>query len=210
MNRVDPALFAACFEAWVADMWPGFHEFIAIDGKTARRTHGRGKGLKALHTLSAYAANARLTLENDVAAYFRTAQASEIASKTTVEKGHGRIKTRTYLASSHVDLIDSDRRDPALRASPACHPDPGSQHHRTSRPDRLRDQILPLLRQPRRRIQGRPVTRPPRPRSQQHGHRQPYPTRPRAKSPIQGQRQHPTQTRRLEPRLPGQPPAGPR
>jgi hypothetical protein len=38
------------------------HDFIAIDGKTARRTHDKPKGLKALHTLSAYATNARLTL----------------------------------------------------------------------------------------------------------------------------------------------------
>ena len=35
---------------------------VAIDGKTARRTHDRRKGLKALHTLSAYATTARLTL----------------------------------------------------------------------------------------------------------------------------------------------------
>jgi predicted transposase YbfD/YdcC len=34
----------------------------AIDGKTARRTHDRKKGLKALHTLSAYASTARLVL----------------------------------------------------------------------------------------------------------------------------------------------------
>ena len=37
-------------------------DFIAIDGKTSRRTHDRRKGLKALHTLSAYATNARLCL----------------------------------------------------------------------------------------------------------------------------------------------------
>jgi predicted transposase YbfD/YdcC len=61
-NRVDPTLFAHCFENWVAAQWPGRHEFIAIDGKTARRTHDRRNGLKALHTLSAYATAARLTL----------------------------------------------------------------------------------------------------------------------------------------------------
>ena len=62
MNRIDPALFARCFEAFVAAMWPDRHDFIAIDGKTARRTHEKSKGHKALHTLSAYATNARLTL----------------------------------------------------------------------------------------------------------------------------------------------------
>jgi predicted transposase YbfD/YdcC len=62
VNRVDPILFGRCFETWVAALWPDRHEFIAIDGKTARRTHDRRKGLKALHTLSAYAICARLTL----------------------------------------------------------------------------------------------------------------------------------------------------
>lgn len=178
MNRINPMLFARCFEAWVAEVWPGRHDFIAIDGKTARRTHDRRKGLKALHTLSAYATNARLTLaqlsvpeknneitaipvvldtlaeagqlegalvtidamgcqvdiadkilehgadyllalkgnqptlEADVADYFRTAPAAEIATKTTVEKGHGRIETRRYVASENIDWIASTRSYP--------------------------------------------------------------------------------------------------
>jgi predicted transposase YbfD/YdcC len=62
VNRIDPVLFGCCFNSWIAALWPDRHEFIAIDGKTARRTHDQRKGLKALHTLSAYATNARLTL----------------------------------------------------------------------------------------------------------------------------------------------------
>jgi predicted transposase YbfD/YdcC len=177
-NRIDPALFAPCFESWTASLWPGRHDLIAIDGKTARRTHDKRKGLKALHTLSAYATNARLTLaqlsvpektneitaipdlldhlaeakqlkgalvtvdamgcqvaiadkivahgadyllglkgnqatlEDDVASYFDAAPEAELASKTTVEKGHGRIETRAYAASDAVDWIPSDRRYP--------------------------------------------------------------------------------------------------
>jgi hypothetical protein len=61
-NRIDPALFARCFASFTAALWPERHDLIAIDGKTARRTHDKRKGLKALHTLSAYATNARLTL----------------------------------------------------------------------------------------------------------------------------------------------------
>src|SRR5262249_37510511 len=142
----------------------GGHDLIAIDGKTARRTHDQRKSLKALHTLSAYANTARLvlaqsclpektneittipdllddlaengqpegalvtidamgcqveiadkivahnadyllafkgnqsTLETDVEDYFRTAPAAALVSKTTVEKGHGRIETRIYTA----------------------------------------------------------------------------------------------------------------
>jgi predicted transposase YbfD/YdcC len=62
VNRVDPILFGRCFEDWIKALWPGRHDLIAIDGKTSRRTHDKAKGLKALHTLSAYATNARLTL----------------------------------------------------------------------------------------------------------------------------------------------------
>lgn len=178
VNRVDPLLFGRCFESWIAALWPGRHDFIAIDGKTARRTHDRRKGLKALHTLSAYATTARLTLaqlgvpektneitaipdlldelaaagqlagalvsidamgcqveiadrivthkahyllalkgnqptlEADVVEYFRTAPAAELVSKTTVEKGHGRIETRTYTASQRIDWMLSERSYP--------------------------------------------------------------------------------------------------
>ena len=52
------------------------------------------------------------TLEADVAAYFHTAPKAELVSKTTVEKGHGRIETRTCTASSCVDWILSDRACP--------------------------------------------------------------------------------------------------
>ena len=179
VNRIDPVLFGRCFNGWIAALWPDRHEFIAIDGKTSRRTHDQRKGLKALHTLSAYATNARLTLaqlsvpektneitaipelldhlaetkqlagalvtidamgcqveiadkivahkadyllalkgnqptlETDVEDYFRTAPAAELVCKQpAVEKGHGRIETRTYTASSKVDWITSERSYP--------------------------------------------------------------------------------------------------
>jgi len=178
VNRIDPLLFGACFESWIKALWPGRHEIIAIDGKTSRRSHDKRKGMKALHTLSAYASNARLvltqlcvpekaneitaipdvldhlamtgqlkgalvtidamgtqfeiankilahgadyllplkgnqpTLEADVIDYFRTAPAEELIIKTTVEKGHGRIETRVFTASSKVDFILSDRSYP--------------------------------------------------------------------------------------------------
>jgi predicted transposase YbfD/YdcC len=178
LNRVDPILFKRCFESWVAAMWPDRPEFIAIDGKTARRSHDRRNGTKALHTLSAYATTARLvlaqrsvpektneitaipellddlaeagqlkgalvtidamgcqvaiaekivahgadyllalkgnqpTLEKDVADYFGGAPKNELVSKSTIEKGHGRIETRTYTASQIVDWMSSDRSYP--------------------------------------------------------------------------------------------------
>src|SRR3984885_2456281 len=178
VNRIDPLLFQRCFNSWVAAVWPDRHELIAIDGKTSRRTHDHRKGLKALHTLSAYATTARLTLaqlgvpektneitaipelldqlaearqlegalvtidamgcqveiadkivahgadfllalkgnqptlEADVESYFEDAPAAELVTKTTLEKGHGRIETRRYTASSVVDWIGSDRSYP--------------------------------------------------------------------------------------------------
>jgi predicted transposase YbfD/YdcC len=66
VNRLDTLLFGSCFEScfesWIKELWPGRHDLIAIDGKTSRRTQDKRKGLKALHTLSAYATNARLVL----------------------------------------------------------------------------------------------------------------------------------------------------
>jgi predicted transposase YbfD/YdcC len=178
VNRIDPLTFAACFEDWIQALWPGRHDLIAIDGKTSRRTHDKRKGLKALHTLSAYATNAHLTLaqlsvpektneitaipdlldhlakarqlegalvtidamgcqvdiaakivkhkadyllplkgnqptmEAEVASYFETAPADKLVTKTTVEKGHGRIETRIYTASNEVDWIKSNKSYP--------------------------------------------------------------------------------------------------
>ncbi len=170
VNRVDPLTFGRCFDGWIRSLWPGRHDLVAIDGKTSRRTHDKSKSLKALHTLSAYATNARLTLaqlsvpektneitaipelldhlaeagqlegalvaidaigrqvdiaakiverkadfllplkgnqptmEAEVGAYFDTAPHDELVAKTVVEKGHGRIETRTYVASKNVGL----------------------------------------------------------------------------------------------------------
>lgn len=198
LNRVDPLTFGCCFESWIKALWPGQHDLIAIDGKTSRRTHDKRKGLKALHTLSAYATNAHLTLtqlsvpektneitaipdvldhlaetgqlqgalvtidamgcqveiadkivghgadyllalkgnhptfEAEVKSYFDTAPTEqpvkepaypksrgdtapaeqpvkELITKTTVEKGHGRIETRIYTASQNVSWIRSEK-----------------------------------------------------------------------------------------------------
>lgn len=178
VNRVDPVLFGACFVSWIRALWPGRHDLIAIDGKTSRRTHDKRHDLKALHTLSAYATNAKLvlaqlsvpektneitaipdlidalaaqgqlkdaivttdamgcqveiaakiiergadfllalkgnqlTLETEVEGYFCTASASELITKTTIEKNHGRIETRIYTASSNVDWIKGSKNYP--------------------------------------------------------------------------------------------------
>jgi predicted transposase YbfD/YdcC len=62
MNRLDPALFSACFTAWASELRPAAIDLVAIDGKTSRRSHDRSKGRKALHLVSAWASNERLVL----------------------------------------------------------------------------------------------------------------------------------------------------
>jgi hypothetical protein len=60
---INPETFAACFRAWsqaVAELIPD--EIIAVDGKTLRRSHNRGKGLAALHLVSAWATGNRVVL----------------------------------------------------------------------------------------------------------------------------------------------------
>jgi len=62
MNRIDPALFEACFMDWVRACWPDPPDAIAIDGKTVRRSHDRSKGRAALHLVSAFATHSHLVL----------------------------------------------------------------------------------------------------------------------------------------------------
>jgi predicted transposase YbfD/YdcC len=60
---INPEQFAACFRQWsasVAELIPD--EIIAVDGKTLRRSHNRGKGLAALHLVSAWATANRVVL----------------------------------------------------------------------------------------------------------------------------------------------------
>lgn len=59
---LDPELFKACFLAWIDDLRDSDPEIIAIDGKTSRRSHDRGKGRNPLHLVSAWAARQRIVL----------------------------------------------------------------------------------------------------------------------------------------------------
>jgi predicted transposase YbfD/YdcC len=68
MNRIDPGLFSACFTSWVREMWPARPDFVAIDGKTSRRSHDRGAGKAPLHLVSAFATTARLVLGQEAVA----------------------------------------------------------------------------------------------------------------------------------------------
>jgi predicted transposase YbfD/YdcC len=60
LATLDAEQFQRCFAAWVAARTGVPEGVIAIDGKTSRRTRGKGKA--ALHLVSAFAARQRLVL----------------------------------------------------------------------------------------------------------------------------------------------------
>jgi predicted transposase YbfD/YdcC len=68
MNRIDPGLFSDCFLAWVREMYPQAPDLVAIDGKTSRRSHDRGRGRGPLHLVSAFATRERLVLGQEAVA----------------------------------------------------------------------------------------------------------------------------------------------
>lgn len=60
---LDPDQFEQCFRAWVNAVAKVFRaEVIAIDGKTARRSHDRCLGQRAIHMVSAWATDNRIVL----------------------------------------------------------------------------------------------------------------------------------------------------
>ena len=49
MNRINPALFSAAFTAWVRGSWPDRPDFVAINGKTSRRSHDLAARVAPIH-----------------------------------------------------------------------------------------------------------------------------------------------------------------
>jgi predicted transposase YbfD/YdcC len=65
---LDPELFKGCFTRRVEGLREAEPDLIAVDGKTSRRTHARGKGRDPLHLVSAWAARQRLVLGQEAVA----------------------------------------------------------------------------------------------------------------------------------------------
>ena len=65
LNRIDPALFEACFAAWATALRPDGADLIALDGKTLRRSGDSKAGTKPLHLVSAWASTQRLVLSQE-------------------------------------------------------------------------------------------------------------------------------------------------
>jgi predicted transposase YbfD/YdcC len=68
MNRLPAELFSAAFVSWARELRPDAAEFIALDGKTSRRSHDRSAGRQALHLVSAFATTERLVLGQEAVA----------------------------------------------------------------------------------------------------------------------------------------------
>jgi predicted transposase YbfD/YdcC len=68
MNAIDPEPFKTCFTQWVEAMRDADPEVIAVDGKTARRTHEGRRGRTPLHLVSAWASRQRLVLGQEAVA----------------------------------------------------------------------------------------------------------------------------------------------
>ena len=63
LSAVDPKAFNACFIAWANALSVGTAgKLIAIDGKSIRHSFDRATGRKALHVVSAWISENRLTL----------------------------------------------------------------------------------------------------------------------------------------------------
>jgi predicted transposase YbfD/YdcC len=70
LSMLSPALFQQCFSAWIdgltgsgeENVEAGEQRYIAIDGKTLRRSHDRKNGLGPLHVVSAGASDRGVTL----------------------------------------------------------------------------------------------------------------------------------------------------
>lgn len=65
LNRIDPALFEACFTAWAISLRSDAADLIALDGKALRRSGDSATGSKPLHLVSAWASSQRLVLAQE-------------------------------------------------------------------------------------------------------------------------------------------------
>jgi predicted transposase YbfD/YdcC len=68
LNRIDPALFSELFQSWAQELRPDAPQLVAIDGKTSRGSHDRGRGRAALHLVSAFATREKLVLAQQAVA----------------------------------------------------------------------------------------------------------------------------------------------
>jgi predicted transposase YbfD/YdcC len=96
---LKPAAFQACFAAWLQSLRAtaaaaaGVEQpVLAVDGKTARRSHDRSKGLSALHSVSVWASEFGLSL-GQVACAEKSNEITAIPELLRLVDIHGAIIT---------------------------------------------------------------------------------------------------------------------
>lgn len=63
LQRLNPEAFQKCFASWLQSLMTSSDvRLLAIDGKTLRRSHDHARGLGALHLVSVWATEQKLTL----------------------------------------------------------------------------------------------------------------------------------------------------
>src|SRR3546814_19224780 len=67
-DTLFPYTSSSDLTGWVRETWPDRPDFVAIDGKTSRRSHDRSAGKAPLHLVSAFATTARLVLGQETVA----------------------------------------------------------------------------------------------------------------------------------------------
>lgn len=65
MTRLSPVKFRDCFMSWTQAVKQEAEDIVAVDGKTARGSHDRANGGKALHMVTAWACRNRLVLAQE-------------------------------------------------------------------------------------------------------------------------------------------------
>lgn len=129
MNAIDEELFKSCFASWVETLREQEPDIIAIDGKTSRRSHDRGRGRDPLHMVSAWATRQRLVLgqeaiehkSNEIVAIPRLLERlelkgalvtidamgtqSEIAEKIVAKGGDYLLALKANRPATHKDVV---------------------------------------------------------------------------------------------------------
>jgi predicted transposase YbfD/YdcC len=179
MNRVSPEMFQAAFTAWVRQTWPDRPDFIAIDGKTSRRSHDRAAGEAPLHLVSAFATTSRLVLGQEAVADKSnelTAIPMLLARLAEGDRLHGALVSIDAIATNGT-IAESIRKvgadyllavkanQPTLRAdieacfdaAPAGSVDTHTEHDKSH--GRIEQRDIDVIRECRLALGGSPVPR---------------------------------------------------
>ena len=119
--RLDTAEFFACLQSWLEALRVSFREQgIAIDGKTLRRSFDTAVGKSAVHLVSAWASDLRLSLgqvavddkSNEITAVPRLLELLELAGAVvTLDAMHCQKETAAAIRARGADYVLTVKRN---------------------------------------------------------------------------------------------------